>query len=82
MHFYDKMASEQNYAVTSSFFRTHPPSVDRAMLSLAELEYLPKRARPITDSVRFRNMRAVADGWLKTHKRLDSGTPPECGTGN
>jgi hypothetical protein len=68
--------------LTSSFFRTHPPSVDRAILSLAELEYLPKRAKPITDSMRFRNMRAVADSWLKTHKRLEAGTPPECGAVN
>jgi hypothetical protein len=82
MYFYDKMAGEQNYAVTSSFFRTHPPSVDRAILSLAELEYLPKKSKPITDSMRFRNMRAVADTWLKTHKRLDPGVPPECGAGN
>lgn len=82
MHFYDKMASEQNYAVTSSFFRTHPPSVDRAIVSLAELEYLPKKAKPVTDSLRFRNMRAVAETWLKTHKRLETGLPAECGAGN
>jgi Zn-dependent protease with chaperone function len=82
MQFYDKMAAEKDYALTSSFFRTHPPSVDRALVSLAELEYLPKKAKPIRDSLRFRNMHAVAETWLKTHKRLDTGSPPECGVGN
>jgi len=82
MLFYDKMAGEEDHRVTSSFFRTHPPSVDRAMVSLAELEYLPKKARLRTDSVRFRNMHAVAEAWLKTHKRAESVAPAECGTGN
>ena len=80
MWFYDKMAGEENAMVTSSFFRTHPPSVDRAMISLAELEYLPKKAKPMTDSLRFRNMRAVAETWLKTHRRLEVGAPVECGS--
>jgi hypothetical protein len=56
--------------------------VDRAIVSLAELEYLPKKAKPVTDSLRFRNMRAVAETWLKTHKRLETGLPAECGAGN
>jgi hypothetical protein len=80
MWFYDKMAGDDNYVGTASFFRTHPPSVDRALISLAELEYLPKKTRPLTDSLRFRNMRAVAETWLKTHKRLETGTPVECGS--
>jgi hypothetical protein len=56
--------------------------VDRALVSLAELEYLPKKARPITDSLRFRNMRAVAATWLTAHKRQDTGVPVDCGSGN
>jgi hypothetical protein len=81
MFFYDKMASEENHRVTSSFFRTHPPSTDRAIVSLAELEYLPKHAKQTTDSLRFQRMHAVADTWLKTHKRLETGPPVECGAG-
>ena len=82
MLFYDKMAGEEDHRVTSSFFRTHPPSIDRAIVSLAESEYLPKHAKHTTDSLRFQRMHAVADTWLKTHKRLDPGTPAECGAGN
>jgi hypothetical protein len=82
MYFYDKMAGEQNFATTSSFFRTHPPSVDRAIISLAELDYLPKKAKPAVDTLRFRNMHAVAETWLKTHKRLDLGAPAECTAAN
>jgi hypothetical protein len=82
MMFYDRMASDDNTVVTSSFFRTHPPSIDRAIISLAELEYLPKRSKQTTDTQRFRNMRAVAETWLRTHRRLDTGTPVECGVAN
>jgi hypothetical protein len=82
MLFYDKMAGEENHRVTSSFFRTHPPSTDRAIVSLAELEYLPKRAKQTTDSLRFQRMHTVADTWLKTHKRQETGQPAECGAGN
>jgi hypothetical protein len=78
MHFYDAMASEQNFMLTSSFFRTHPPSVDRALISLAEVEYLPKKKSPIRNSLRFQHMRTVADAWVSTHKPRAETLPEEC----
>ena len=51
-------------------------------ISLAELDYLPKKAKPAVDTLRFRNMHAVAETWLKTHKRLDLGAPAECTAAN
>jgi len=65
--FYDRMARDQDHAATASFFRTHPPAVDRALATLGELEYLPKKPRPRTNSERFVRVRALAETWLKTH---------------
>jgi len=82
MRFYDKMVAESVRPVTASFFRTHPPSTDRALISLAELEYLPKKPHPRTDSPAFQRARAIADQWLKARaaerKRTGLTPPPEC----
>jgi peptidase M48-like protein len=79
MRFYDKMVSDPVHTQTSSFFRTHPPSVDRALISLAELEYLPRtKAKPIIDSPRFDRIHVVVEAWLKTHRAAMAQNPPEC----
>jgi hypothetical protein len=69
VHFYDRLAAEEDHAATASFFRTHPPAVDRALSTLAELEYLPKHPHARTDSERFVRTRALAGAWLKLHPR-------------
>ena len=67
MYFYDRMVSDPKHAATASFFRTHPPSIDRALLSLAELEYLPKKQLVQPNSPAFQRARTLADTWLKAH---------------
>jgi hypothetical protein len=67
MYFYDRMVSDPKHAETASFFRTHPPSIDRALLTLAELEYLPKKPLVQANSLAFQRARALAQTWLKTH---------------
>lgn len=69
VRFYDRMASEEDRGVTASFFRTHPPAVECALVTLSELEYLPKQTRPRTNSERFVRTRALAEAWLKLHTR-------------
>jgi hypothetical protein len=81
MYFYDKMVAETVHANTASFFRTHPPGIDRALLSLAELEYLPRQAKPIRNSLRFQRMHAIAEAWVKAHKTQGPVMPEGCDTG-
>ena len=81
MYFYDKMVSEEVHTMTSSFFRTHPPSVDRALVSLAELEYLPKKTKTIQDSPRFQRIHVLAEAWVKAHRRTASAPPAGCRVG-
>jgi predicted Zn-dependent protease len=80
MYFYDKMVGDASHTHTASFFRTHPPSSDRALLSLAELVYLPAKARTTEDTPRFQRMHALAEAWVKAHPRVTSGAPAGCGT--
>ena len=41
--FFDKMASEEGYVRSASFFRTHPPFLERILSTFSEIEYLPPR---------------------------------------
>jgi hypothetical protein len=51
--FFDKMASEQGYVKSASFFRTHPPFFDRIFSAFSEIAYLPKTHDLQLDSVAF-----------------------------
>jgi hypothetical protein len=79
MYFYDKMAAEKTHSLTASFFRTHPPMAERALVSLAELEYLPAKARVVRDSPRFQRMHALAETWLKMHPHAPPAPAGDCG---
>jgi hypothetical protein len=79
MYFYDKMVDEPVRPLTASFFRTHPPSTDRALLSLAELEYLPKRPKPTKDSLRFQRAHVLAETWLRANRHAEPVASGECG---
>jgi hypothetical protein len=71
------MVADPRHTETASFFRTHPPSIDRALLSLAELEYLPKKRLTQGNSLAFQRAKALAATWLKAH---DHHRPePQCG---
>jgi Zn-dependent protease with chaperone function len=51
--FFDKMATEEGYVKSASFFRTHPPFFDRIVTTFSELEYLPPKAQLRFDSDDF-----------------------------
>ena len=51
--FFDKMASEEGYVKSASFFRTHPPFYDRIVTTFSELEFLPPEASLQMDSSDF-----------------------------
>ena len=51
--FFDKMASQEGYVKSASFFRTHPPFFDRIVTTFSELEFLPPKADLRMDSSDF-----------------------------
>jgi hypothetical protein len=54
---FDKLAMEQGYVSTVSFFRTHPPFGERILSTFRELSYLPTQNGLQVDSLRFREVK-------------------------
>jgi hypothetical protein len=54
---FDKMASEEGYVKSASFFRTHPPFFERIVSTFSEIEYLPKTRDLQVDSNAFQRMK-------------------------
>lgn len=55
--FFDKMASEEGYVKSASFFRTHPPFFERIVSTFSEIEYLPEKEDLVVDSVQFQQVK-------------------------
>ena len=55
--FFDKMASENGYVQSTSFFRTHPPFFERIVSTFSEIEYLPPKRNLIVDSIAFQEIK-------------------------
>ena len=51
--FFDKMASQEGYVKSASFFRTHPPFFERIVTTFSELEFLPPEENLRVDSSDF-----------------------------
>jgi beta-barrel assembly-enhancing protease len=51
--FFDKMANEDGYARGASFFRTHPPFIERIISTFSEITYLPSNSEQRVDSSGF-----------------------------
>lgn len=61
--FFDKMASEKGYVKSASFFRTHPPFLERILSTVSEIEYLPKSADLVVNSSSYIDFKT---GFAKT----------------
>lgn len=57
IQFFDVLASEKGYIKGSSFFRTHPPFIERMYATFSEISYLPEKEGLIVDSDDFRAVR-------------------------
>jgi hypothetical protein len=66
--FFDKMASEEGYVRSASFFRTHPPFYDRIISTFSEIEFLPPKADLKVDSTEFHD---VKDRIVKLEKETE-----------
>ena len=51
--FFDKMANEEGYVRSASFFRTHPPFLERIISTFSEITYLPSKQDLRMDSSAF-----------------------------
>jgi Zn-dependent protease with chaperone function len=81
--FFDKMASQEGYVKSASFFRTHPPFFDRIVTTFSELEFLPPKADLRVDSTDFSAAKQRAAVLLSKQKIEDKNRPtlhdiPEC----
>ena len=55
--FFDKMASQNGYVQSTSFFRTHPPFFERIVSTFSEIEYLPPKRGLVVDSIAFQQIK-------------------------
>ena len=55
--FFDKMASQNGYVQSTSFFRTHPPFFERIVSTFSEIEYLPSKRGLVVDSIAFQQIK-------------------------
>ena len=62
--FFDKMASENGYVRSASFFRTHPPFFERIVSTFSEIELLPPKDELQVDSAEFHQVQE----WLKDYE--------------
>ncbi len=81
--FFDKMASEQGYIKSASFFRTHPPFLERILSTVSEIEYLPKSGDLTVDSSAFQKFKAETTETLHKQTQKLKDTPslenkPDC----
>ena len=80
---FDRMASEEGYIKSASFFRTHPPFFDRIWSTFAEIEYLPKTVDLQVDSTEFHQMKARLRQLAQESRELQKKRPtlrrlPQC----
>jgi Zn-dependent protease with chaperone function len=55
--FFDKLAQEKGYVKAASFFRTHPPFIERILATFSEITYLQQKESVKVDSSEFHSMK-------------------------
>ena len=83
--FFDKMANEEGQVKSTSFFRTHPPFLERIVSTFSEITYLPPKKDLRADSSDFADAKKRAAELIKKREDEDRNKPslrekqPECG---
>jgi predicted anti-sigma-YlaC factor YlaD len=83
--FFDKMANEEGYVKSASFFRTHPAFLERIISTFSEITYLPHEKSLMVDSSGFREAKKRVGELVKKREEEDRnrpslrGQPTECG---
>jgi Skp family chaperone for outer membrane proteins len=73
--FFDKMASEKGYVRSASFFRTHPPFLERIISTFSEITYLPPTGDLRVDSSGFAEVKKRAAELIKKREEEDKNRP-------
>jgi beta-barrel assembly-enhancing protease len=73
--FFDKMASEEGYVRSTSFFRTHPPFLERIMSTFSEITYLPPKRDLRLSTSAFEDAKAAVRDVIKDRKQTDKNAP-------
>jgi predicted Zn-dependent protease len=81
--FFDKMASEEGYVKSTSFFRTHPPFLQRIISTFSEITYLPLKAGLSMDSSQFAEAKKRVADLIRKREEEDKTRPtlrgrPDC----
>jgi len=61
VQFFDKMATKEGYVNSASWFRTHPPYLDRMTAIEREIAFLPPKANLITQTPEFEQMKKALE---------------------
>ena len=83
--FFDKMANEEGYVKSASFFRTHPPFLERILSTFSEITYLPPKDELQMDSTAFGAAKQRVADLIKKREQEEKnkpslrGKPVECG---
>jgi hypothetical protein len=82
--FFDKMANEEGYVRSASFFRTHPPFLERIISTFSEITYLPLKKELRVDSSYFAEAKRRVAEIIKKREEEERTKPsllgkrPEC----
>jgi hypothetical protein len=82
--FFDNMAKEEGYVKSTSFFRTHPPFLDRIVSTFSEITYLPQTDTLQVDSSEFTQARKRAAELIRQREQEEKNKPslrekaPDC----
>ena len=83
--FFGKMANEEGYVKSASFFRTHPPFLERILSTFSEITYLPAGKEVRMDSSAFVNVKKRVGELTKKREQESKdrpslrGEPAACG---
>ncbi len=73
--FFDKMASEEGYVRSASFFRTHPPYLERILSTFSEISYLPPKRELQMTSSEFLDAKSRIQDVLEERKEEERNKP-------
>jgi predicted Zn-dependent protease len=82
--FFDKMANEEGYVKSASFFRTHPPFLERIISTFSEITYLPAQRDLRMDTSAFVEAKRRVGELIKKREEEEKTRPslrgkaPEC----
>jgi predicted Zn-dependent protease len=73
--FFDKMANEEGYVRSASFFRTHPPFLERIISTFSEITYLPHKSELRMDSSAFHDAKQRIAALIHKREKEEKNKP-------